>query len=75
MLKLFIFTNIYKKYQFIFALTVSTISSSSLDNSGGGNGGTPGGSLLGANVGTDGDVAYALVFFKILGGIGIFTKG
>jgi len=59
----------------VLKLTVSIISSSSLDSSGGGNGGTPGGSLLGANVGIDGDVAYALVFFKMLGGIGIFTKG
>lgn len=55
--------------------TFSAISSSSLDRSGGGNGGTPGGSLLGANVGTDEEVAYALVFFKILGGIGIFING
>lgn len=57
------------------SLTFSATSSSSLEKSGGGNGGTPGGSLLGANVGIDGEVAYALVFFKILGGIGIFIKG
>lgn len=55
--------------------TCSTISSSSLDSSGGGNGGTPGGSLLGANVGTDEELVYALVFFKMLGGIGMFIRG